>query len=489
MPELYQLTAHELIDKINHGDITSVNLVESVFDRIEQIEDKVQGYSSLLKKDALKSAKDIDKRIKKKKKIGGLAGIPIAIKDNMNVLDTQTSCGSHILENYISVYDATVVSRLKKEDAIIIGKTRMDEFAMGSSTESCYYGPTYNPWDLNRVPGGSSGGSGAVVAADEAIVALGSDTGGSIRCPASFTNTIGIKTTYGMVSRYGLVSYACSLEQIGPITKDVTDCALVLNYIVGHDPFDNTTVARPKINYLNHINDDVKNIKIAVSKDFLGEGINEEVKKAVWDAIQKFEELGAKYEEITLPHITYALPCYYIIAMSEASSNLARFDGIRYGFRVEEDFDEWNRVYSEIRKIGFGPEVRRRIILGTYALSSGYYDAYYLKALKIRTLIKKDFEEVFKKFDVLLTPTMPFPAFKIGEKITDPLTMYMADICTVPINIAGVPAISIPCGFTKNDTLPIGLQIIGNFFAEPTILKVAYTYEKNTDFHNKKPKL
>ncbi|NVM02360.1 MAG: Asp-tRNA(Asn)/Glu-tRNA(Gln) amidotransferase subunit GatA [Candidatus Helarchaeota archaeon] len=474
---------------IKRGEISVIDLVQSVFQRIEAVEDKIYGYSSLLKKEALESAKEIDKKIKNKKKMGGLAGIPIAIKDNMNVFNTQTSCGSHILESYISVYDSTVVARLKQADSIILGKTRMDEFAMGSSTESCYYGPTYNPWDLNRVPGGSSGGSGAVVAANETILALGSDTGGSIRCPASFTSTVGMKTTYGMVSRYGLVSYACSLEQIGPITKDVKDCALLLNYLVGYDPYDNTTVNRPKVNYLDYIINDVKNIKIAVSKEFLGEGINEEVKKATWDAISKLEGLGASYEEVSLPHINYALPCYYIIAMSEASSNLARFDGMRYGFRVDVDFNEWNKVYSENRRIGFGAEVRRRIILGTYALSSGYYDAYYLKALKVRTLIKRDFEEIFKKFDVLITPTMPFPAFKIGEKIKDPLSMYLADICTVPINIAGVPAISIPCGFTKQDSLPIGLQIVGNFFAEPIILRVANTFEQNTDFNKKRPKL
>jgi len=485
----YQQTAHELLELLESGQITALELVHSVFDRIKKVEDKIHAYSSLLESQALESAKKIDKKRKSKKKLGSLAGIPIAIKDNINVFNTQTSCGSHILENYISVYDATVSLRLKKEDAVIIGKTRMDEFAMGSSTESCYYGATFNPWDTKRVPGGSSGGSGAAVAADETIIALGSDTGGSIRCPASFTSTVGMKTTYGMVSRYGLVSYACSLEQIGPLTKDVKDCALMLNYLTGYDSYDNTSVDRPKKNYLEYLVNNINNIQIAVAKDFLGEGINKEVKKAVWDAIHKLEDLGAKYREVSLPNIKYALPCYYIIAMSEASSNLARFDGIRYGFRVEEDFDEWNKVYSENRRLGFGPEVRRRIILGTYALSSGYYDAYYLKSLKVRTLIKKDFEDIFKKFDVLLTPTMPFPAFRIGEKITDPLSMYMADICTVPINIAGVPAISIPCGFTKTGSLPIGLQIIGNFFAEPIILKVAYTFEQNTDFHKKKPPL
>ncbi|MFX0139421.1 MAG: Asp-tRNA(Asn)/Glu-tRNA(Gln) amidotransferase subunit GatA, partial [Candidatus Hodarchaeota archaeon] len=385
MTQLYELTAHELQDMIKRGEISIVDLVQSIFQRIEAVEDKIHGYFSLLKKEALDSAKEIDKKIKNKKKLGGLAGIPIAIKDNMNVFNTQTSCGSHILESYISVYDSTVVTRLKQADSIILGKTRMDEFAMGSSTESCYYGPTYNPWDLKRVPGGSSGGSGAAIAANETILALGSDTGGSIRCPASFTSTVGMKTTYGMVSRYGLVSYACSLEQIGPITKDVKDCALLLNYLVGYDPYDNTTINRPKENYLDYMINDVKNIKIAVSKEFLGEGINEEVKKATWDAISKLEGLGATYEEVSIPHINYALPCYYIIAMSEASSNLARFDGMRYGFRVEEDFNEWNKVYSENRRIGFGAEVRRRIILGTYALSSGYYDAYYLKALRVRT--------------------------------------------------------------------------------------------------------
>ena len=479
-----ELTAHELVDLIKNGTISVSDLLGSIFDRIDKVENNISGYISLRKEDALKEAKILDKNKEKK---GNLFGIPIAIKDNMNVFGTNTTCGSKILENYISPYDATVISRLKSDNVVIIGKTKMDEFAMGTSTESCYFGVTHNPWNLDRVPGGSSGGSAAVVAADEAILALGSDTGGSVRCPASFCGITGMKTTYGLVSRYGLVSYACSLEQIGPFAKDIEDCALLLNTIVGYDEMDSTTIKQKQPNYLDFLKEDLKGTKFGIPKEFLGEGIDEEVSKTIWDAIKKLESNGATYEELSIDYLEHALPCYYIIAMCECSSNLARFDGMRYGLRLE-DSGEFNEVYSKIRADGFGSEVRRRIMLGTFALSSGYYDAYYVKALKVRTLIKNTFQKLFKKCDLLITPTMPIPAFKIGEKISDPLSMYLADICTVPINIAGIPAISIPAGFSK-DGLPIGLQLIGDYFSEGKILQAAHGFQKITDFHLKKPKV
>ena len=480
----FSMTAHELLNLIKNDEVVITEIIESVFERIEKIENRIKGFISLRKEEALNEAKKLQKSKNKK---GKLFGIPISIKDNMNVFGTATTCGSKILENYVSPYDATVIDRIKKQNGIIIGKTAMDEFAMGTSTESCHYGVTHNPWDLEHVPGGSSGGSAAVIAADESILALGSDTGGSVRCPASFCGISGIKTTYGLISRYGLVSYACSLEQIGPLTKDVEDLALLLNVIVGFDEMDSTTVNQKHPDYEKFLKDDLKGIKLGVPKEFFGEGIDKEVSKIVWKAIETYECLGASYEELSIEHLDYALPCYYIIAMCECSSNLARFDGMRYGLR-SEDTGEFNKVYSSVRANGFGNEVRRRIMLGTFALSSGYYDAYYLKALKVRTLIKETFQKMFKKCDLLITPTMPTPAFKIGEKISDPLSMYFADICTVPINIAGVPAMSIPAGFDKKG-LPVGLQLIGDYFTESKIIQAAYGFQKNTNHHLKKPKL
>ncbi|NHI93835.1 MAG: Asp-tRNA(Asn)/Glu-tRNA(Gln) amidotransferase subunit GatA [Candidatus Lokiarchaeota archaeon] len=482
--DYFNLTAHELLDLIKNDGLAITEIIQSMFERIEKVEDKIKGFISLRKEKALIEAEKLQKINNKK---GKLFGIPIAIKDNMNVFETATTCGSKILKNYISPYDATVIDRIKKENGIIIGKTSMDEFAMGSSTESCYYGVTHNPWDLDHVPGGSSGGSAAVIAANESILALGSDTGGSVRCPASFCGISGIKTTYGLISRYGLVSYACSLEQIGPLTKDIEDLALLLNVIVGYDEMDSTTINQKHPDYLTFLKEDMKGLKLGIPKEFFGEGIDKEVSKIIWNAIDTYEKLGATYEELSIEHLEHALPCYYIIAMCECSSNLARFDGMRYGLRLE-DAGEFNKVYSDIRAEGFGAEVRRRIMLGTFALSSGYYDAYYLKALKVRTLIKETFQKLFKKCDLLVTPTMPTPAFKIGEKISDPLSMYLADICTVPINIAGVPAISIPAGFSKKG-LPIGLQLIGDYFMEGKIIQAAYGFQKNTNFHLKKPEL
>jgi len=486
MPTLYELTAYELRSRLSAGDISAEELMFSLLERIERVEGDIKSYITLQKDEAINEAQKIDKHLKNSKKKGHLMGIPIAIKDNICTQNIRTTCGSKMLENYIPPFNATVIERILKEGGIIIGKTNMDEFAMGSSTETSFYGITHNPWNLDYVVGGSSGGSGAAITADEAILALGSDTGGSIRCPASFCNATGIKVTYGLISRYGLVSYACSLEQIGPLTKDIRDCALLLNILIGYDPYDSTTLQLPKKDYLKSLSTEIRGIKIGVPQEFLGEGTDEAVSKAIWDAIYLLETYGATYSEISLPLINYAVPCYYIIAMSEASSNLARYDGIRYGHRIEKDEGEWNEVFSEDR-LAFGPEVRRRIMLGTYALSAGYYDMYYLKALKIRTLLRKQFEDQFKSFDILVGPTMPTIPFKIGEKIFDPLSMYMSDIDTVIANITGMPALSIPCGFSNG--LPIGLQLSGNFLSEEILLAVAHKFQQETDFHKKKPLL
>ncbi len=470
------MTVKDIQEQYTSGRKAEEVVIE-VFERIAR--NKLNDYITLAREAALAQARKFDRGEIK----GRLAGIPIAIKDNISTKGIQTTCGSRILLGYIPPYDATVVERLKQEGAIIIGKTNMDEFAMGSSNETSYFGPVLNPWDIERVPGGSSGGSGATVAADEVPVALGSDTGGSVRCPASFCGIVGLKPTYGVVSRYGLIAYANSLELIGPMAQNVEDCALLLDIISGRDARDSTSV--DKSEYLSALKDDVRGMRIGIPREFYGEGVDKAVMKAVYNAIELLADLGARYEEISLPNVKYALPAYYIIAMSEASSNLARYDGLRYGLRLERDLD-WHTTFSEIRAQGFGAEVKRRILLGTYALSAGYYGQYYLKALKIRTLIKNDFHRAFKQYDVLITPTMPYPAFKIGEKIADPLSLYLADVNTVPVNLAGVPSISIPCGFTNN--LPIGLQIIGKYFDEASVLRVAYTFEKNTDYHKRRPR-
>ncbi|WXG40737.1 MAG: Asp-tRNA(Asn)/Glu-tRNA(Gln) amidotransferase subunit GatA [Candidatus Freyarchaeum deiterrae] len=482
-----ELTCHELKEMIDNQEVSSEEVVNSVFDRIDKIEPKVHAYISLFRDSALQDARVIDSQIKKGGTVGKLSGIPIAIKDVMCTKGKFTTCGSRIIENYIPPFDATVVDCVKKEGVIITGKTNTDEFAMGSSTENSAFGYSSNPWELGHVTGGSSGGSAAALAADETVLALGSDTGGSVRCPASFCSVVGLKPTYGLVSRYGLIAYANSLEQIGPMTKDVTDCALLLGIINGNDHRDSTSVPFPNKSYMNALVSDVKDFTLGVPKEFFGEGTEEAVEKCVWDAIHKFEDLGANYDEISMPHMAYSIPTYYLIAMSEASSNLARFDGIRYGFREEKNEADWDTVFGITRQKGFGAEVKRRIILGTFALSAGYYDKYYLKALKIRTLIKNDFEKALSKHIALITPTMPTTPFKIGEKVEDPLSMYMSDIDTVPINLAGVPSVSIPCGFANN--LPIGMQIIGRFYEEETILRIAYTYEQNTQFHKEKPNL
>ena len=415
---------------------------------------------------------------------GRLRGVPVGVKDNISTMGIQTTCGSRILTGYIPPYDASVVERLKAEGALIVGKTNMDEFAMGSSNETSYYGAVKNPWGRDRVSGGSSGGSAAAVAGGEVPIALGSDTGGSVRCPASFCGVVGLKPTYGVVSRFGLISYANSLEQIGPIATSVRDVALLFDVIAGYDHRDSTSVGHEfDTSSVIDYDLDLRGMRIGVLREYFGEGTSGAVRDAVWDAVHTFEDLGATYEIVSMPHTRYALASYYVIAMSEASSNLARFDGLRYGYHVEGS--DWHTSFSRTRSEGFGEEVKRRILLGTYALSEGYHDRYYLKALKVRTLVKQDFEAAFKSFDLLLSPTMPYPAFKIGEKIDDPLSLYLADVNTVPINLAGVPAISLPCGF--EDGLPIGLQLIGNFFCEPTILHAAHCFEESTDFHKRKP--
>jgi aspartyl-tRNA(Asn)/glutamyl-tRNA(Gln) amidotransferase subunit A len=438
---------------------------------------KVNGYVTVSDK-ALEQAKKIDSEGHE----GPLEGVPIAIKDNISVVGLPNSCGSKILEGYVPPFNAHVIEKLLAAGAIILGKTNMDEFAMGSSTETSHFGPTANPWDLERVPGGSSGGSAAVVAAGEAPFALGSDTGGSVRCPAAFCGVVGLKPTYGAVSRYGVVAYANSLEQVGPLANNVEDIAVLMDVIAGYDRRDSTSIDS-KTEYQKALVDDVKGLKIGIPKEFFGEGIHPGVEKAVWDAIHKCESLGATWEEVSMPNIKYALASYYIIAMCEASSNLARFDGTRYGFRANGE--NWHAMVSKTRAEGFGTEVKRRILLGTYALSAGYHDKYYLKALKVRTLVKQDFDKALSKVDLLMAPTMPNPAFKIGEKIEDPLTLYLSDVNTCPINLAGVPSISVPCGFT--DGLPVGLQIMGKPFDETTVLRAAYTFEQNTDYHTKRP--
>lgn len=487
MPNLHELTAKEILKKILEGETTAEECLLSSFGRVHETEDKVHAFVTIVEREALEKAREIDEKVSMGKPLGKLAGLAIAVKDNICTKGIRTTCSSHMLENFIPPYDATVIEKIEREDGLVIGKTNMDEFAMGSSTETSYFGTTRNPWDPSTVPGGSSGGSAAAVAADESILALGSDTGGSIRCPASYCSVVGLKPTYGLVSRYGLIAYANSLEQIGPIAKSVYDCALLLSVIAGHDPRDATSVRKPSKDYTEFLEKDVNGIKIGVPKEFFGEGTSKEVEEFVWRAVHELETLGASYEETSLPSLEYALSAYYLIAMSEASSNLARYDGLRYGYRIERDDKDWSTVYSKDRRVGFGDEVRRRIILGTYALSAGYYNRYYLKALKIRTLIRQDFENAFKKFDVLIGPTMPTPPFKIGEKIQDPLTLYMCDVDTVPVNLAGLPAISIPCGFAG--ALPIGMQIIAPPFREDLILRVGYAFEQNTTYKDRKPPL
>lgn len=475
-----ELTVHELQDKLKNKKLTVTEITQAYINRIEEKEKDVQAFVTTLTQEAMKQAREIQDKIEKNEIQGNYAGIPIGIKDNICTKGIKTTCSSRMLENFISPYDATVVENLKKENMIDLGKLNMDEFAMGGSTEYSYFKKTRNPWNLNKVPGGSSGGSAAAVAANLVPWALGSDTGGSIRQPASFCGVVGLKPTYGLVSRYGLVAFASSLDQIGPITKDVKDSAMLLNLIAGHDEKDTTSANREKIDYTKCLKNDVKGLKIGVPKEFFGEGINEEVKASLEKAIEKYKELGAEVEEFSLDIAKYSLATYYIIACAEASSNLGRFDGIRYTYRTPE-FKNLKELYKKSRSEGFGPEVKRRIILGTYVLSSGYYDAYYKKAQQVRTLVMNEFNKAFEKYDVILTPTSPTVSFDIGSKSNNPLEMYLSDICTVSVNIAGLPGISIPCGVDK-EGMPIGMQLIGNKFCEETILNAAYTFEQATKF-------
>jgi aspartyl-tRNA(Asn)/glutamyl-tRNA(Gln) amidotransferase subunit A len=461
-------------------------LTKACLERIQEVEPKVHALVTITDEPALSQAKKADQLIARGD-IHPLIGIPVVIKDNMCTKGIPTTCSSKMLQNFVPPYDATVVEKLNNCGAVIIGKANMDEFAMGSSTEHSAFFPTHNPWDLSRVPGGSSGGSAVAVAADETIHALGSDTGGSIRQPAGFCSVTGLKPTYGRVSRYGLVAFASSLDQIGPLTKDVTDCAIVLNAIAGYDNKDSTSVPYPVPDYTQCLTTDLNGLTIGVPKEYFVEGMQAEVEAALRAAINKLEQLGAGVEwEVSLPHTPYALAAYYIIAPSEASANLARYDGVKYGFSYQDTDNMWEAL-EKTRQFGFGDEVKRRIMLGTYALSAGYYDAYYLKAQKVRTLIRQEFDRAFDKFDALVTPTSPTIPFKIGEKMDDPLQMYLSDVCTLPINIAGLPAITIPAGFGEG--LPIGMQLIGKPFGEEAILRVAYAYEQATEWHKRKPNI
>ncbi|QAV25300.1 Asp-tRNA(Asn)/Glu-tRNA(Gln) amidotransferase GatCAB subunit A [Neobacillus thermocopriae] len=483
---LFDYRVSELHNLLHKKEISVSDLVDESFKRIHEVEDRVQAFLTLNEEQARMKAKELDEKLGTEKEFGLLFGMPIGIKDNIVTKGLRTTCASKILYNFDPIYDATVVERLNEADAVTIGKLNMDEFAMGSSTENSGFQLTRNPWDLERVPGGSSGGSAAAVAAGEVPFALGSDTGGSIRQPAAFCGVVGLKPTYGRVSRYGLVAFASSLDQIGPITRTVEDNAYVLQVISGLDPMDSTSANVDVPDYVSALTGDIQGLKIAVPKEYLGEGVSEEVRQSVLDALKVLEGLGATWEEVSLPHSKYALATYYLLASSEASANLARFDGVRYGYRTD-NAKNLMEMYKQTRSEGFGNEVKRRIMLGTFALSSGYYDAYYKKAQKVRTLIKQDFENVFEKYDVIIGPTTPTPAFKIGEKTSDPLTMYANDILTIPVNLAGVPGISIPCGFVNG--LPVGLQIIGKHFDESTIYRVAHAFEQATDYHKQKPTL
>lgn len=484
--QLYKLTAHELHDLIEKRQVSCKEVTESVLSRIDQVDGQVKSYVTVTGEQALEAADALDNRIASGEPIPALAGIPVALKDNMSTRGVLTTCSSKMLHNYKPVYDATVVERVKNAGGILIGKTNLDEFAMGSSTENSAFFTTKNPWDLSRVPGGSSGGSTAAVAADEAIIGLGSDTGGSIRQPAAFCGVVGMKPTYGRVSRYGLIAFASSLDQIGPISKDVTDCAMMLNVISGRDECDSTSIDIPIPDYTKALVPDVKRLKIGVPKEFFAQGVDPAVSDAVMKAIEVLAGLGAEYKETSMKMVDYGLPTYYVIAPAEASSNLARYDGVRFGLRSNDSPDPIT-MFLKTREEGFGPEVKQRIMIGTYALSAGYYDAYYLKAQKVRTLIRQEFEKLFEEFDVLISPTTPTVPFGIGDRAADPFQMKLADILTIPANMAGIPAISIPCGFSNG--LPIGLQIMGKSLGEETILRVAYAFEQATEWHKQRTEI
>ncbi len=481
--KLYDLTIQGASDLLQSRQVSSVELTKSVLDRIKTTDSQVNALVTVTEELALDQAKHADSSISKGLS-GPLTGVPMVLKDNICTQGILTTCSSKMLQNFVPTYNATVASKLYSQGSVLVGKANLDEFAMGSSTENSAFFSTKNPWDSSRVPGGSSGGPAAAVAANECIFSLGSDTGGSIRQPAAFCGVVGLKPTYGRVSRYGLIAFASSLDQIGPITKDVTDAALVLSAISGQDPLDATSLEQRVPNYVNYLNTGVKGLRIGIPEEYFNQDIDPEIKESILKSIDVFENLGAVVEYVSLPLTKYALAVYYILAPSEASANLARYDGVKYGFSSDEADDMWDAL-EETRQIGFGSEVKRRILLGTYALSSGYYDAYYLKAQKVRTLIRQEFDEIFTKYDLLLSPTSPSVAFDLGEKMDDPVNMYLNDVFTQPANIAGLPAISIPCGFF--DGLPIGLQLMANHLGEESLLKAAYAYEQSTDWHTIKP--
>jgi aspartyl-tRNA(Asn)/glutamyl-tRNA(Gln) amidotransferase subunit A len=484
--ELNQLTIHELQEKIKSGETSAVQIAEAVFSRIDAVEERVHSFIRLMKEEAMIAAEKADDDIKKGN-IKALTGIPIALKDIVCTKGITTTCGSHILCNFVPPYDATVVEKLRDAGAVFVGKTNMDEFAMGSSTETSYFGVTRNPWDLARIPGGSSGGSATAVAADECVASIGSDTGGSIRQPAALCGVVGMKPTYGRVSRFGLIAFASSLDQIGPFTKDVEDCAIMMNALAGFDPKESTSVPVEVPDYRQYTGRDIHGWKVGIPREYFIEGIDPEVNAAIKNAIAVIEKIGGKCVDISLPHTQYCLAVYYIIAPAEASSNLARYDGVKYGFRSADGGDLLD-MYKNTRSQGFGVEVKRRIMIGTYALSAGYYDAYYKKASQVRALIKRDFEEAWKKCDVILTPTTPTPAFKIGEKTDNPLQMYLSDIFTISTNLAGIPGISVPCGFTPGG-LPVGVQFLAGHFEEGKLIQIASAYERNAQIEKRRPQL
>lgn len=482
--KLYELTAHELGDMLKKGDITSYELTRSILYRVHTVENNIGSYITICEEEAMKRAELVQKKINAGLTRSPLAGIPVALKDNICTEGIRTTCASKMLHNFIPPYNATAASRLYEADTVLIGKTNMDEFSMGSSTENSFFKKTRNPWNTEHTPGGSSGGSAAAVASDETIFALGSDTGGSVRQPASFCGVVGLKPTYGAVSRFGLIAFASSLDQIGPITKDVTDCALVLNAIAGHDKKDSTCADIKHPDYTKALVKGIKGIRIGVPSEYIGQGVSARVRRAVLDSISVLKDLGAECEEFSLKMTQYAIPAYYILSSAEASSNLARYDGVKYGYRTKE-YEDLYEMYVNTRSEGFGREVKRRIMLGTYVLSSGYYDAYYKKALKVRTLIYEEFEKAFEKYDVIAGPAAPSTSGKLGEKNGTPLDMYLGDIFTVPANITGFPALVLPCGFDR-DNLPIGLQLVGKAFGESTLLKVGYNFEQSTGYHKRR---
>ena len=485
---LVHQSVHELHDAILQKKISAKELTEAFLTQINKVEGAIHAYNTLTPLEALSDADRIDSALARGERMGPLAGVPIAIKDNICTQGIKTTCSSKILENFIPPYSATVVTRLKSAGAIMLGKTNMDEFAMGSSTENSAFEKTRNPWDTSRIPGGSSGGSAAAVAAFLSAAALGSDTGGSIRQPAALCGVVGLKPTYGRVSRYGLIAFASSLDQIGPITRDVTDMAIIMNVISGADPLDSTSVSLPMTDLTSNLSGGVNGLRIGIPKEYFTKGgMDEDMTAAISLSMDCFKKMGAKMSEVSLPHSEYAVATYYLLATAEASSNLARYDGVRFGYR-KADACDLLEMYMKSRQEGFGPEVKRRIMLGTYALSSGYYDAYYKKAQQARTLIKNDFDEAWKQVDLILAPTTPTPAFRFGEKMDDPLKMYLSDIFTISVNLAGIPAVSIPCGFSK-EGLPIGLQLLGRPFDEETILRAAFAYEQETDFNKRRPSL